>query len=202
MIAFGTRSKKIQSGRLNDVDCSFCFANTTMTYSVFAKYFHIYWIPFFPLKKKATVECQNCFSTFEQKELSKSAKAKLDSVRNNNSERLPFWMFSGIIVLSILIPLAFFQSSRADSKKKDYKNNPKVGDVYFLNSVPSKYTTMKIAVVEKDSVHFILNDTTVTKFTKVFGINKDHYYSTKRKSYSKSQLTQLLENDSIYSIER
>ncbi len=202
MIFFGTRKKEVKSGRISNVVCGYCDENVSMNYVVETSYFHLYWIPIFPYKKRTYIDCPECDTLFESKHFSEPVKNKLQRENDLKPARNPIWMFSGLLILAVIIPLAFFQSSRADSKKGDYKDNPKVGDVYFLNSLPSKYTTMKIAAVEKDSVHFILNDTTVTKFMKVFGINEDRYYSTKTKSYSKAQLTQLLENDSIYSIDR
>lgn len=202
MILFGTKKKEIKSGRISNIVCHYCSENVTMNYSVETSYFHLYWIPIFPYKKRTYADCTECDTLFEYKHFSEQLKNKLNRENELKPSKNPVWMYSGLLILGVIIPLAFFQSSRADSKKDNYVNNPKVGDVYYLNSLPSKYTTMKIAAVEKDSVHFILNDTSVTKFVKVFSINEDHYYSTKNKSYSKSQLTKLLENDSIYSIDR
>ena len=55
---------------------------------------------------------------------------------------------------------------------------------------------------EKDSVYFILNDTAVSRFKKVFFITDDRYYSDKIKSYSKKELVDLYRKDSIYTIDR
>lgn len=202
MIFFGTKEKEIKRGRFTNVSCPECKETVSMTYIVEAKYFHFYWIPVFPYKKNTFVGCHECDTVFERKQFSENIKNKLQKENELKPARNPIWMFSGLIALAILIPLAFFQSARADVKKGDFANNPKVGDVYFLNSLPSVYTTMKIAAIEKDTVHFIANDTSVTKFTEVFGINKDRNYTDKIKSYTKAQIRDLFEKDSIYSIDR
>ncbi|MEW5675856.1 zinc-ribbon domain-containing protein [Flavobacterium enshiense] len=202
MIFFGTREKEIKRGSLTNVTCNECRENVSMTYIVESKYFHLYWVPFFPYKKNTFVGCNECDTVFEKKQFSENIKKKLQRENELKPARNPIWMFSGLIILAILIPLALFQSSRANVKKSDFANNPKVGDVYFLNCLPSNYTTMKIAAIEKDSIHFIANDTVVTKFTKIFTINEDKYYTDKIKSYTKSQILDLFKNDSIYKIDR
>ncbi len=202
MIFFGTKEKEIKRGKLTNIICNDCKENVSMTYIVESKYFHLYWIPMFPYKKKTFVSCNECDSVFDKKQFSENIKNKLQREIELKPARNPIWMFSGLLILAFLIPLAFFQSSRADVNKANFVDDPKVGDIYFLNCMPSNYTTMKIAAIEKDSIHFIANDTSVTKFKKVFFINEDKYYTDKIKSYSKSQLKDLLINDSIYSINR
>ncbi|WP_313806897.1 zinc-ribbon domain-containing protein [Flavobacterium sp.] len=202
MIFFGTKKKEIKRGIISNTTCKVCEENTPMYYTVEAKYFHVYWIPVFPYKKNTTVDCSYCDTTFEKKQFSESIKNKLQRENELEPARNPIWMFSGVIILTILIPLAFMQSARADDKKNDFVNHPKVGDVYFMNSLPTIYTTMKIAAVEKDTVHFIANDTMVTKFTKVFSITDNRYYTDKIKSYSKAQILDMYRKDSIYKIDR
>lgn len=202
MIIFGTKEKFIKQGLLSNVNCTECKEHVTMHYLVEAKYFHLYWIPFFPYKKNTYVICNECDTEFKRKQFSESIKTKLERENELHPARFKIWMFSGLLILAALIPWAFLQSANADERKGKYLNNPKIGDVYFLNCIDSKYTTMKITVIEKDSVHFIMNDTAVTKFKKVFFITGDEYYSTKLKTYSKKELVDLYEKHCIYTIDR
>ena len=202
MVIFGIKEKIIKKSLLSNVTCSECKEHVSMTYIIESKYFHLYWIPILPYKKVTHVFCNECDSVFKKKQFSENIKVKLQRENELNPARHKVWMFSGLIVLAILIPWAFLQSANADERKGNYINNPKVGDVYFLNCIPSKYTTMKIAAVEKDSVYFILNDTAVSRFKKVFFITDDRYYSDKIKSYSKKELVDLYRKDSIYTIDR
>ena len=100
-------------------------------------------------------------------QISEQIKSKLQRENDLKPVKKPVWMFSGLITLGILIPLAFYQSSNATSTKEVYATNPQVGDVYFLNCTPSNYTTMKVASIENDSIYFIANDTLVRKFKKI-----------------------------------
>lgn len=202
MLFFGTRSKKIKKGRLSNTTCVNCDGNTSMTYTVFVKYFHVYWVPVFPFRKKTTIECNDCYYTYEYKELPESVKIKFDRERERNPVSFPVWMFSGLIVLTLLISWAFYQSGNADTREAGYIKNPKKGDVYFTNPEPSVYSSLRIDKVDKDSVYFTLNDTFATKYIRVFGINEDKNYSTKKGTYSLAKVKQLFENDSIFSIKR
>ncbi len=202
MVFFGLRSKKIKSGQLINLNCSYCEENTTMTYSVFAKYFHLYWIPFVPIKRKTVVECNSCYITYEYKELLENMKMKVDREREKYGAKIPLWMYSGLMLLFVLVSWAFYQSGKYDIKEMDYKMNPKKGDIYFLNYTPSNYTTLRIDKVDKDSIYFTLNDTAVHKYTKVFGILNQRYYSTKKGTYSRKKVLELFKQDSIISITR
>lgn len=202
MIIFGRRKKEIQRGKITNVVCPSCSENTTMDYLIEIKYFHLYWIPFVPYKKNSFVTCLFCDEEFDKKHFSDNIKNKLKRQSELKTVKKPLWMYSGIILLIILTILAIYQSKNASSNREDYKANPKVGDVYFLNCLPSKYTTMKIVAVENDSIHFIENDTSVTRFKHTFSINRDNYYTNKVKTYSKSQIKNLFQNDSIYTINR
>ncbi|MES2747120.1 MAG: zinc-ribbon domain-containing protein [Bacteroidota bacterium] len=202
MVFFGTRSKKIKEGQLINTNCQYCETYTSMTYSVFASYFHLYWIPFVPYKRKTVVECNECYVTYEYKELPEQIKSKVDREKEKYGAKIPIWMYSGLMLLCILVSLAFYQSSKYDVKELDYKKNPLKGDVYFLNFTPSNYTTLRIDKVDKDSIYFTLNDTAVSKYTKVFAILNQRYYSTKKGTYSRKKLQELFKQDSIISITR
>ena len=202
MIFFGRKVKEIKRGKLTNVICIECKENVSFIYTITSKYLHLYWIPFLPYKKKTIVSCTNCETVFETKQLSENIKNKLQREEELKPAKNPIWMYSGLLILAFLIPMAFLQSSRAGEEKAEFRSNPKVGDVYYVNCLPSIYTTMKIAAIEKDSIHFIANDTSVTKFKKVFFINEDKFYTNKTKTYSKTQIADLFEKDSIYSIER
>ncbi len=205
MIFFGRKEKQIKHGRIKNVICPECKENATFDYWIFTKYFHVYWIPFFPYKKVTLVDCEACGSAIEPKQFSINIKQKLQREHELSPARTPIWIYSGVFILLLFIVWAIFQSSKAQDNYKIYRDNPKIGDVYYLNYKPGNqtyYTTMKVASIESDSIHFMANDTMVTKFKKAYSINKDEYYSSKIKTYTKAQIHDLFLKDSIYRIER
>mgnify|MGYP006159239151 CR=1 FL=1 len=78
MIIYGTKAESIKSGKIINVQCPKCDENTSMNYSVFAKYAHLYWIPFIPYKKVSITECDYCKKTFESGELPQNIVKKLN----------------------------------------------------------------------------------------------------------------------------
>ena len=206
MIFFGRKEKQIKHGRIKNVICPECKENATFDYWIFTKYFHVYWIPFFPYKKVTLVDCEACGSAaIEPKQFSINIKQKLQREHELSPARTPIWTYSGVFILLLFIVWAIFQSSKAQDNYKIYRDNPKIGDVYYLNYKPGNqtyYTTMKVASIESDSIHFMANDTMVTKFKKAYSNNKDEYYSSKIKTYTKAQIHDLFLKDSIYRIER
>lgn len=202
MVIWGTTKKVIKKGKINNVACPACDEQTTLHYAIEMKYFHLYWIPFFPLKKITVAYCSQCQTDIEEKYFTTTIKSKLVRENEISPARYPVWSFAIILILALLIPLAFLQSNNADTIKNSYVNHPQVGDLYYLSNDDATYTTMKVMAVEKDTVHFLMNDTVVTKFTKVFGITDESYYSNKLKSLSKKEIVTLYKNDNIYSIDR
>ena len=201
MIFFGVKSKSIKKGMLNNILCDYCEEISDMEYNFLQKYFHLYWIPLIPLKKKTEVCCENCYHIYEDKEISKDINLKLNRVKDRYPIRTPIWAFSGIIILTLFFSWAFWQSDRHDVIEADYIKEPKKGDVFFLDFGP-EYTTLRIDKVDKINVYYTLNDTSVSKYTKVFFINNDKYYTNKKGIYTRQKIQDLYKKDSIMSITR
>jgi hypothetical protein len=59
MIIFGTRSK-ILKGNGTRTNCSYCESTDTVSLVFVLKYFHVFWIPMFPLSKTGVSQCSHC----------------------------------------------------------------------------------------------------------------------------------------------
>lgn len=206
MFFYGVKSKSIKIGKLTNIHCNYCDKESKMEYEIEQKYFHLYFIPFIPLKKRTTVCCENCWTVFEKKHFSNDINIKLNRANDRNPVRTPIWTFSGSILLALLIVWAFWQSGRHEVTEGDYIKNPKKGDVYFTETHPAEYTTiystLRIDKVDKANVYFTYNDTSVTKYTKVFGILNERYYTSKKGIYARKKIEELYKKDSIISITR
>jgi hypothetical protein len=158
MIIYGTRATNLRNGQIINVDCPGCETNTSMKYSVFGKYGHVYWIPFFPMKKITVAECNSCKKTYEYNELSDSIKTKLQREKEKGSVRFPVWMFSGIFIILGLIGFGFYDSQKTDLNTAEYVKNPKAGDVYFLKISEGHYTSARVDKVSRTEVYLTNND--------------------------------------------
>lgn len=103
MIIFGGKASNIGNFDIPNSNCNYCEQGDTQRVSVFGKYAHIFWIPFFPIGKKAVAECTHCKRTIEQKEFSPQL-AKLYQENKNKAKR-PIWHWLGLGIFGLLIAL-------------------------------------------------------------------------------------------------
>jgi hypothetical protein len=201
MIFYGTRSSNIQNGQLKNIKCPNCENETSMTYSIFGKYAHVYWIPFFPIGKVTVTECNSCKKTFELKELPENIITKFQREQEKNSAKTPIWFFSGLIIIAIIAVAGYFLSQQTKAKELEFIDQPQVGDIYQYKTETSNYSTMKIDSVLKDSIYFFVNEMEITKRSGISEIDKDENYK-ELYGFSKSKIKEMYTNEEIYEINR
>lgn len=201
MIFYGTKASTIKNGQIINVDCPNCETNSSMIYSVFGKYAHIYWIPLFPIKKITVTECNNCKKTFEYKELPQAIQTKLDREKEKDGAKTPIWMFSGLFIIATLVAFGIYSSGETEKKEAEYLKAPKVGDIYRFESNPGFYSTMKVESILKDSLHVFINKVETNKTSGVDDIDKPENYS-EIYGYSKAEIIKMYKDKEIYEINR
>jgi len=173
-----------------------------MEYTFIQKYFHLYFIPLFPLRKKTVVYCDDCGVEYYNRKIPKEAAKKLNHIQDRFPIRTPIWTFSGLFIITLFFCWAFYQSDKHEVVEGDYVKNPKKGDVYYTEFKPLLYSTLRIDKVDKNNIYFTYNDTSVIKYTKVFFITGDKYYSDKKGIFTRQKLERLYKKDSIISVTR
>jgi zinc-ribbon family len=157
MLFYGTRSSNIKNGEIRNVTCPNCQTNVSMNYSVFGKYAHIYWIPFFPISKINIIECRSCKASYDLATVDQSIKDKFKKVQEQNPAKTPITHFSWLFIIGLLIVIGIYSSFKNDEATQEYVKNPKVGDVYRLKTSTGYYSTYKVTAVFKDSLYVFLN---------------------------------------------
>lgn len=202
MIFYGTRSSNLKNGQIINVDCPNCNENTLMKYSVFGKYAHVYWIPFFPFEKITAVECNSCKKTFLDKELPQSIKTKLDRDKEKHGIKTPIWMFSGLFLIITGIAYGFYSSDKTDKDEAEYIKNPKSRDVYSIMNLAAHYTTVRVDKVIKDSVYFTENDYETDQTTGIEDIDLPKNYTISKGVLSKKNIQELYKKETIFEVNR
>lgn len=203
MIFYGTRSSSIKNGVIRNVTCPHCQTNTGMNYTVFGKYAHLYWIPFFPIGKQQILECNHCKATYELKNLPEAIRQKFHKEQEQNPAKTPIAHFSFSIIIGLIIVFAFFSGLKTDSDSKDYSENPKVGDVFFETTNSGKYSTSRVIKVTKDSVFVLVNNMEIEKKSSVDKINIDSNFTTAKDGYTRKEIIDFYKDGkTIYKIER
>ncbi len=142
MIIYGSRASNIGNFEVQGSVCDYCEQQSSQRISVFGKYAHIFWIPFFPIGKHAVSECVHCKRTIDQREFSPELK-QLYRQQKSQSKR-PWWHWFGLGALSLLIMSFVFIGETAE---KDPRDQFLKADLESMRMVPS---------MEEDSVSFKL----------------------------------------------
>lgn len=201
MIFYGTNSKNIKNGKIINVECPNCGQNTSMTYSVFGKYAHIYWIPVFPYKKISITECNSCKRTYESGELPHSITQKLKQDYEKDNPKYPIWMFSGASIIFGIIIFIIFMNMKMKEDEAIYIKEPKVGDLYHYKTETGNYSLMKIQELSKDSILFLVNEMETNLMSGTKDINlKKHFKEAY--AFSKKDIQKLYKEENIYEINR
>lgn len=123
MIVFGGRASNIGNFDIPNSTCSYCEEGDTQRVSVFGKYAHVFWIPMFPIGKKAVAECTHCKRTIEQKEFSPELKSMYKE--NKHKAKRPLWhwlglgLFGALIALVSIIGVTAEEDPRSDLLRAD-----------------------------------------------------------------------------------
>lgn len=153
MIIFGTRTKFLNAVSTQHT-CNHC--NTGKLNLVYTgSYFHIFWIPMFPLGKQGMTQCPHCKQTLTERELAPQSRTYLNNQKG--SAKRPLTHFSGLILIGVLV-LAVILINAFD-KIGGYIRNPEVGDVYQVKgNSENQFVLWKVTAVEGDTVVFATGD--------------------------------------------
>lgn len=98
MIIYGTRSTHLKS-KASVIQCPTCSKKNNFVLSAYRKYFHLFWIPFIPLKKIVVGQCKHCKLALDEKHLPQSGKYEADQLKDE--AKTPLWKFSLLILLGL-----------------------------------------------------------------------------------------------------
>lgn len=202
MIFYGTKATNLKNGQIINIDCPNCETNSTMKYSAFGKYAHIYWIPLFPISKITVAECNSCKKTYEFKELPESIKTKFQREKEKNPVKFPIWMFSGSFIIAALIGFAVYKSNETEKNEAEYIKKPKVGDVYSIKISDAHFTTARVDKIDKDSVYLTDNDYETDKTTGIDEIDVSKNYTIVKEALSKKEVQEAYKKEKIFAITR
>jgi antitoxin component YwqK of YwqJK toxin-antitoxin module len=104
MIVYGTGEKKLASAQYVKCKCPQC-GEFEITFHFFKKYFHLFWIPTFPLGTRQVAYCEKCHVSY-QESIPSSLTLEVENARRRTST--PIYLFSGLAILVIGISSIVF----------------------------------------------------------------------------------------------
>jgi len=111
LIFFGVRSAALSNTyHLKNTTCTYCSTENSFRTRTYLRYFHIFWIPFFPLGKTTVAECSHCRKTYRENEFTPEMHQAIARERATRPEKRPLWSGCGCLLL-ILLAVGFALSS-------------------------------------------------------------------------------------------
>lgn len=150
MIVFGTKAKGIDSSVVNTV-CPSC-SQSPHALHIFQKYFHIFWIPVFPLGKISVLECQHCKKTTTDKDLNALQGSMAQAKRKE--AKTPLYMYAGSVLLASLIGWGAYSVKDQEAKTRSYLEQPRAHDMAVIESKGKEFQILQLLSVEAETVKF------------------------------------------------
>ena len=201
MIIYGSKANHIAT-ELTQGKCDSCGTQGSVYLSVFHKYAHIFWIPFFPIGKTAVSQCQHCKKVSKLNEFSSATRMDYDNLKSQR--KTPLWMFSGLALVAIFIVFTSYESSVNAKRNAARILAPMEGDIFEIKTEDNQYTLYKVARVEQDSVLIRFNEYQTNKSTGLIDLKRkgDASFSELMFPIAKKELKTMLEKGEIMDIER
>lgn len=197
MIVYGHNSTQIGVENLPHEKCDNCESEGTLSIHTYSSYAHVFWIPLFPYNKYGVAHCSNCNATFEKKQMNEGLKRKYSNVKQ--LFRAPFWHFSGLIIIAIIISAVFINGKVKESHEIEYIGAPNVGDVYSTE-IDNAYSLMKVFYVQDSLVGVIGNEYAINLKSEVDELYENDFTDTVY--FTQAELEGLYNDGTIYEIKR
>lgn len=195
LVIYGRRKLRIKKYTDNQTACPDC-RSISLNIKVFKEYFHVFFIPFFPNGiKTSSVSCTNC-----------NMPIRFDSIQKQyeNSTKTPIYLYSGLILIGCLILLFINTNIKTQKEKKEFVENPQLGDVYLVrkeNNNSPEYYFLRICKINGDSIYTYHSNLVYNGYT--YELSEDDFFvKDDELSFSKSELRKMLDNDEINSVKR
>jgi hypothetical protein len=200
MIIYGTKAVNLQSKSSKTATCPNCQTEGSITFQVYRKHTHIFWIPLFPLGKNGYSECSHCKNVLEPKEMPRNMQMEMDTIKHES--RGPLWQFAGIGLIAILIIWGIIAGEQDKKMELEYIAAPAINDIYEYKSEGGSYSTMKVLEVSDDSVFVVYNLYETNKKTKIYKIDKSANYSDDVYGISRYDINTMYVDGDIFDINR
>ncbi len=195
LFIFGKRVAKIAKYTDSDHICYPCKAFEREV-SVYMPYFHLCFIPVFPIgKKQLEVRCKNCGDETRTEGIVKKYEKRA---------KTPFYLYSALILAAGIGAYWVYWNNNNQKKRAEYVSNPKVGDVYTISeeaNTGKTYYFLRLAAITGDTVMAIHSNLEYNYFVNYMGAD-DYFVKDDTTVYKRKQLNEMLENGEIYMVRR
>jgi hypothetical protein len=164
MVIYGTSgAKHLRTEALPaSTPCPHCSQSNQLRSSIFSRYSHVYWIPFFPIGKLSVTECGSCGQAWDDKALPADLKAPVQALKGET--KIPYFHWTGVALLVVGVLAGVFFYAKDERANKAYLQSPQAGDVYTVRAESESdkgkksYSLLKVRSVSGNSVEVVSNE--------------------------------------------
>ena len=157
MIIFGTRGKTIAGSHRRGIACTACGKDEHSAYGNL-RYFHLFFVPMFPIGREPVLQCLNCRKTLVGGEIPEPARGEVARQVFTGKRAAP--MFIGTAIAVFLALFIVVVGSGESRKQEAYLRNPAPGDYYVVKAADlvtstnplQPYAILQVAAVSTDQV--------------------------------------------------
>jgi hypothetical protein len=202
MLIFGLNKSKIATEGIQG-NCVHCRTRFSIDAVVHGRYFHLFYIPVFPVGKQVSTLCSHCKQSLEGNEAREIYGSDLQEVKRR--ARAPLWHYSWLFIWLTITPFFIYFENKTKEKDLIYITEPYDGDIYEIKTGLWSYTLYKVAESKPDSIFFYPNKYTVIKKRKLEDekmLKPESFDLATRIAFSKSDLKEMRENKEVLGIQR
>ncbi len=208
MIIYGTSAAKhLRTEPLPfGTSCPSCGQSNSLRTSIFTRYAHIYWIPFFPYEKPTVTECARCQQTWTDKTLPAELKAPVQALKRESE--VPRQHYAGMALVAAGILAGLFFWAKDERANKAYLESPQVGDIYTIrvdsveNQARHIYSLLKVRGVSGNSVELVGNDYQIDNSSPLKELNKPQNWGQEPLHLTRLDLQLMQQKDKLTDVDR
>jgi hypothetical protein len=198
MIVYGSKATLLKSEFISE-PCPNCNNNNSIQMSVYQRYAHIFWIPFFPIGKMGVSACSNCRQVLKDKNMPASLKLSCQNLKSQT--RTPVWNFAGLGIVAVIAVSVMVNDNQTKKKVSRLILTPKPGDVLHIKEKDTSYTLYKLTRVTKDSVYLVLCKYESDQENDLDNLEAKGF-DTVENALSRSEFVEMNTNEKILDIDR
>ena len=198
MLIYGTREAHLRTQNIPG-QCPYCKTKDNLQMSVYQKYVHVFWIPFFPVTRDFTTRCSHCNQVLQENEVKQYFKDSYIELKSQ--ARIPIWTFTGLGLLALIITNLVISINKDNKQNEEFVKSPQIGDIYEYKTKEGHYTLLKVQRIAGDTIYFLQNHyetNNITGLTKL----RDSVYREENFPFMKVDLLKMLEKNEIIDVDR
>ncbi len=202
MIIFGVRTSAFKVVDGYTYDCNHCQSTSSVNLLFASRYFHLFWIPVFPIGKTGISQCNHCKHALYRNEMPAVIGMEYNKARSGS--RTPVKLFTGLLLVVAFFTFATYAAFTSRANSGQWIKDPHTGDVYDVKEEEG-YTLYKVAAVSKDSVTLLPHEYVVDRSTQLRKLrrnNPDDYDEGEQFNVARHELQALYDSRVIRDVNR